>query len=356
MSRETLQHLNTNTLIGNTDQRGNAWHCRADLQTDQPNHYPGPIPIEDVRRRLFGWHAESRRIAQEVPADVDSMTHLSEDGLPMRWLPIPDRQAISRSDNNQAMGIFASGYERHQYDEWLLTTAANILDDDLCISSAGLLREGAIAWVEVSVPESVTTPQGVTFRPNLLATTSFDGSIATTFKRTVTDTVCDNTRECALAEKGQAYKVKYSRHSRLRLADARAALQMIHTLADEFAAEIAQLCATPVSDLQFRQFLNFAVPTTDDKGAALTGRALTTAQNKRATINKLYRYDSRCAPWIGTAHGVIQAINTYEHHENTVRGVTRADRNMLRTLTGEFGTLDRTTWTQLNQVLAVTSV
>jgi hypothetical protein len=53
MSRETLQHLNTNTLIGNTDHRGTAWHDRVDLQTDEPNHYPGPIPIADVRRRLF---------------------------------------------------------------------------------------------------------------------------------------------------------------------------------------------------------------------------------------------------------------------------------------------------------------
>src|SRR4051812_36581484 len=111
----------------------------------------------------------------------------------------------------------------HQCDEWLLTTVANILDDDLTISSAGLLREGAIAWVEVSVPESITTPEGDTFRPNLLATTSFDGSIATTFKRTVTDTVCDNTREIALAEHGQQYEVKHSKYSRARLADARAA-------------------------------------------------------------------------------------------------------------------------------------
>ncbi len=52
-------------------------------------------------------------------------------------------------------------------------------------------------------PTTITTPEGVEFRPNLLATTSFDGSIATTFKRTVTATVCDNTRELALAEKAQ---------------------------------------------------------------------------------------------------------------------------------------------------------
>jgi phage/plasmid-like protein (TIGR03299 family) len=164
-----------------------------------------------------------------VPANPASMTRLDQDGRSMRWQTVPDRQAITRSDTHAVLGIFTDGYQRHQYDQWLLSTVANILDDDLCISSAGLLRGGAIAWVKVSVPESITTPEGVTFRPNLLATTSFDGSIATTFKRTVTDTVCDNTRELALAEAGQSYKVKHSRHSTLRLADARQALAMIMT-------------------------------------------------------------------------------------------------------------------------------
>jgi len=55
------------------------------------------------------------------------------------------------------MGIFSPGYTMHQYQEWLLTTVGDILDDTLAISSAGLLKAGAIAWVEVSVPDSITT-------------------------------------------------------------------------------------------------------------------------------------------------------------------------------------------------------
>jgi phage/plasmid-like protein (TIGR03299 family) len=191
MSRETLQHLNTNTLIGFTDQRGHAWHYRAEEQGDEPNHYPGAIPIEDVQRRLFGWTAQSRRVAVELPSDLESMTHLDDQGDPMRWAVIEDRQGICRSDTGTVMGLFTDGYTPHQYVGWLLTTVANLLHDDLSISSAGLLKGGAVAWVEVSVPETITTPEGVSFRPNLLATTSFDGSTATTYKRTVTDVVCD---------------------------------------------------------------------------------------------------------------------------------------------------------------------
>ena len=32
MSRETLTHLNTQTLIGYTSKRGQAWHYRAEHQ------------------------------------------------------------------------------------------------------------------------------------------------------------------------------------------------------------------------------------------------------------------------------------------------------------------------------------
>ena len=351
MSKESLQWLNTNTLIGCTDKRGTAWHWRAQEQGERSNHYPGPIPVADVQDRLFAWQAESRRLAVELPAAVVDATHW-EGGLPRRWAVLLDRQAICRSDDTEGavMGIFGPGYTRHQYREWLLTTVADLLDDDLAISSAGLLRGGAIAWVEVSMPDTITTPEGVAFRPNLLATTSFDGSIATTYKRTVTDTVCDNTRELALAESGQEVKVKHSRNSHAQLGPARQALAMVHTLADDFAQEVARLCRVEVTHSQWEAFLDAHIPRHDDEGTALTGRSLRTADRKWDTLAELYRADPRVSPWAGTAHGVLQAVNTYEHHEGVVRG-QRAERNGLKTITGDFGRLDRTTWNTLNAIL-----
>ncbi len=355
MSRETLNWLNTNTLIGFTDKRGTAWHWRAEEQGGQSNHYPGAVPLGDVRERLFHWTADSRRIAVEVPAEASTTTH-SHDGLPMRWAVVEDRQAICRSDDHNVMGIFGQGYQRHQYQKWLLTTVADLLDDDLAISSAGLLRGGAIAWVEVSMPETITTPEGVTFRPNLLATTSFDGSISTTYKRTVTDTVCDNTRACALAENGQQFKVKHTANSHAQLGPARQALAMVHTLAQDFADEVARLCAVQVSGSQWTSFLDSHVPRVDaETSRLLTGRALTLVDAKRDTLDTLYRSDPRVAPWAGTAHGVLQAINTYEHHAGTVRGGSRAERNGLKTINGDFDRLDRTTWTSLRTVLDSTA-
>ena len=41
MSRETLTHLNTQTLIGNTRQRGTAWHYRAEEQGEEQGDEQG---------------------------------------------------------------------------------------------------------------------------------------------------------------------------------------------------------------------------------------------------------------------------------------------------------------------------
>lgn len=356
MSRETLTHLNNFTLIGNTEQRGNAWHYRAALQGEEPNHYPGPVPIDDVKRRLYYWQPVPRPVAVEFPADVDTMTHLNDAGEPVRWVVQEDRQAIARSDRDTVLGMFKGGYKIHQYSEWLLKNIATILDDDLTISSAGLLRDGAVAWVEVSVPDTITTPEGVDFRPNLLAATSVDGSLATTIKRTVQATVCDNTLAVAVSEEGQTLKFRHSSNSLGRIGEARAALAIVHTIADDFAAEVAALTRQPVSKVQFRQVIEGLFPISDPTKK----RAVTNAQNKREQLEWLYEFDPRCADWTGTAFGVLQAHNTWMHHEQgglpagsvASKRAARADRNALRAITGDTERADAQVIAMLDKVLA----
>ncbi len=351
MSRETATWLNTNVLVGFTDKRGHAWHYRASDQGGESNHYPGPVPVPDVQRRLFAWTAESRPVGVRLPAELDTATGVDEAGMPYRWETLDDRQAMVRSDTGAVLGLFKDGYRAHQYGEWLLGTVATILDDDLSIGSAGLLKGGAVAWVSVEVPDTITTPEGVMFRPNLLAVTSFDGSLATTYKRVVTNVVCDNTMAAGLAERGQQFKARHSRWSGMRIGEAREALAVVHTIADDFAAEVKQLCATSVSDAQWRAFVEAHVPL-PKPGADKTNRGRTIAEEKRGKLHKLYRYDARVSPWAGTAFGVLQAVNTYVHHEQTVRGAGRPERNMLRAVEGGVDDLDQGTAATLAKVLA----
>ena len=50
---------------------------------------------------------------------------------------------------------------------------------------------------------------------------------------------------------------------------------------------------------------------------------------------------------------MLQAVNTYAHHHGVVRGDNRAERNHLKTLTGEFAQLDRTTLRTFTRILQI---
>jgi len=163
--------------------------------------------------------------------------------------------------------------------------------------------------------------------------------------------VCDNTRELALCETGQEFKVKHSRNSHAQLGPARQALAMVHTLAEDFAQEVARLCQMEVTQSQWAAFLDAHIPRVHaTTGLPLAGRSQTIADTKRDSLTTLYASDPRVSPWAGTAHGVLQAVNTYQHHEGVVRG-ERAERNGLKTITGDFGRLDRSTWKTLTAIL-----
>jgi Domain of unknown function (DUF932) len=112
----------------------------------------------------------------------------------------------------------------------------------------------------------------------------------------------------------------------------------VHTIADDFAAEVAELTAVQVSDGDWARFLNEVAPVPSDEG-----RSQTRAQSKRESLQRLWDHDARVAPWRGTAFGVMQAVNTFTHHEGTVRGMQRSERNMLRAATGDIDALDRHT-------------
>lgn len=138
MSEETITTLNTQTLIGFTEKRGSAWHYRAEEQGDESNHYEGAVPTEDVLRRLFHWQA----LEGEISASA-----LTEDGVIVS--SAPNHKAILRSDTGAVLGIHSNRYAMRQYDEWLVENVANLLDADLAIGSAGLLKGGAVGWVQL---------------------------------------------------------------------------------------------------------------------------------------------------------------------------------------------------------------
>ena len=331
MSKETMEWLNQNTLVGFTEKRGNAWHYRQNSQDAESNHYARAIPVEDVYRRLFSWDAVSA-----IP-----------------WFEMPDgtlvqdetRQYIVRSDTREPLGIFGTGYQPHPYKDWLVKNVESILDADLSIGSAGLLKNGAVAWVQVEMEETVEVA-GVEFRPFLTAATSFDGSLASTYLTGAQVVVCDNTLSTALGAAESVLKVKHSRNSVGKIGDVREALGIVHTAADDFIAQVEMLTAREVSDKQWAEFVTaYTAPSNPESKSGAT-----IAERRAGELAYLWNADERVKPWAGTAYGVVQAVNTHAHHVAVVRGAGRAERNMERMVQGKWDALDRNTLALLERV------
>lgn len=332
MSRETAEWLNTQTLIGYTEKRGTAWHYRKQMQGTEPNHYTGAIPVEAVRRRLFNWTAKSAAVMLPVELD-DGRRFLS---------PAPNHGGIYRSDTGAPLGINSTRYVAHDYDEWLIRNVESILDADLQIGSAGLLKGGARAWVQVEMEDTLNV-EGVDFRPFLTAATSLDGSLTTTYLTGAQLVVCDNTLSAALGDKSHQVRVRHSSKSLGRLADVREALSIVHSVADSFAAEVQRLTSERVSDAEWSHFVELYTAPGNDPAALIDSRSRNNAYRKAELLHQLWSTDHRAAPWTGTAYGALAAVNTYAHHYQSIRGSDRHTRNTERVISGKVDNLDTAT-------------
>lgn len=335
MSTESSSWLNRNVLVGFTNKRGVAWHYRKSDQGDESNHYPDAIPLQDVERRLFDW--------QPIEGSVQAVFAGPQGPL---VATAPRYKAILRSDTRAVLGIVSPTYTIHDYSSWLLQNVSALLGS-AGIGSAGLLAGGAKAWVQVEVPESCQVAD-VIFRPFLTATTSLDGSMATTYLTGAQVVVCDNTLRAALSG-GDAAKlrIRHSTRSAFRLDKARDALDILEATREAFTTNVTSQLSVRVDDHAWRLFLEAHFPLKD---AHKYRRHL--QFDRRRELDRLWQYDLRVAPWQGTAYGVLAAVNTYEHHVAQGRaGRDRVERNAERAISGTFDELDVRTLRTLTQVL-----
>jgi phage/plasmid-like protein (TIGR03299 family) len=327
MSEETQEWLSTMVKVGFTEQRGNAWHYRK----GDNNHFPGAVPIT-VAHELFDFEVV------KLPIYVDNT-------------PVEGMEAVYAPDYAKVFGFFSDGYTIHPYNEWLVQHTNTLLDGDLQIGSCGLLRERAIAFLQAEVPDSFTDAEtGEKIRGSVLASTSLDGSTATGYDIVFTRVVCDNTLRMAQGEKtGKRYRLRHTKNSKVRFEDAMEALGLVQAEAELMLGQIHDLARTPVTSMQWHDFLTVHVPRPSEKG-----RGQTMADNKRDALSTLWTTDERVAPWAGTAWGVVQAVNTYNQHLATVRSTAaRFERNMLKTIDGSLSNADRKALADLDKILSV---
>lgn len=364
MSKETIEWLNENTMLGFTSHREKyanmGWGTNFNESTGQieawwhtddfQNGYPDAIPPSEVERVLFNWEPVETEIMHKRRDGITTDNMDAADGIgPFVWVPSSKFKGIMHPRTEHEFGIFGiDTYKVHSYKPWLVDNINTLVDGEAGIASAGLLRGGGVAYVSVELPECVEVA-GMDIRPMLLACTSVDGTKATTYKMVTQLPVCDNTLDVALQQvNGDTgmFKIKHSAKSIGRLGDARAALGILYKHTDEMVQFLDTLSNVDVTDAQFQQIIrgikDIPEPVTKmEKGKLVVTnqRAITIAENLHHDLNKMWNSDPRCKQWNGTLLGAFQTVNTWHNHErpNSDNGVERV---MTATISGQVAAFD----------------
>jgi phage/plasmid-like protein (TIGR03299 family) len=339
-SRETGEWLNSQILVGFTEKNGNPWWFNRDFQGEESTVYPGAIPAKDVERRLFSWKAESWPVLLQRP-----------DGTSME---LPDRRAIVHGETGEVFRVGHKSYVMHQFIDWLVDNVSHILDSgELHIGSAGLLRRGAGAFVTVERPENVVSKSGMALRSRLLAATSHDSKLATTYKLVNTIVVCDNTLDNALyREWGQKHRTRHTPNSIFRIPDVREALEIMVQNDHDVVEFIDSLADMTVSERQWQEIVERLVEVPEDSLPRVKARL----ENKRNKLDELWRTDYRCTPWKGSALGAFQVFNTYRFHfagpsaSDTPNLEQRFNRNMESVISDKALIADRELLTTITSI------
>lgn len=353
-SQQDVEELNSFTLIGCTDERGDAWFRRDDLMRNGDNHFPGLIPLSVVNERLLNWRPRRAKVAYLVESSPEDADIIGKDGLTYRVVETQqDRIGVLRDDNDYDLGVFGSRALHPPYQETLIAQAEKLTGTTLGISSAGVLQKGARAWVEFSVKETMVDPKsGFGYRPNLVHADGMDGSIAYTKALTVNATVCMNTLRRNLLEAGSAGTIVRRKHTSGILdprkdQDERDALGILEQVDEEFLADLHKLLAIEVPRAKQIEVLDIIVPITED----MTERSLTLANNKRDSILAMGK-SPMVEPWIGTAFGEVQRYSTWQHWAAQTKNTGQWERNSWRDIMGKTANADLAVVKALEEVLA----
>ncbi len=315
-----------------------------------PNVYPHGIPFDDVVDKLFSWDALKVPTFGRVPTDdMGNMSGMNEDGTFYRDQPL-DTYAVIRSDTGAELcnGV-SDGYTVHQYRDKLLDVPAAIIEasaGELDINTAGLLRrggrDGVAAFVDIAMPEYVVTEDGFAFKTTLEAVSSHDQKWPTTFLMPSMIACCMNSVTANLANSVRKIKVRHTKNSELKIAEARDVLGIVFKQTEADKEFFEKLARWEVSKDAYKQTLDIIEPMPEpemDKGKVKNQRTITNAETRRGDITRLYVRDPRAATWNGTALGVLQAFNTWDQHER--QGVSNPfERRITSTVSGDTAKMD----------------
>lgn len=317
MSQETYEWLARNVLAGFAGTRRPWWADKAQSEGHAVNLFTAEVPMERVEQLLCSWQPVITRMVDEAAVVAAIEAGLTGGDL-LRVVGnarVSSHKLVKASDDRSELGVIGIEAATHTYQDWLTGTVRECVGDEAQVSSAGLLRNRAEAWVQIERPDTAVGPDGIKFSPYVTLSTSLGGTLKSQINQNTTMVVCDNTLTIT---RGQGLAFKHTSGSASKLATYRGVMTAIMAGETDFRAELDRLLSEKVPESAFLRFLDAFIPVADDDAPAKKTRN----SRVRQEITQLYRSDPRAEAWQGTAFGVVQAVNTWQTHMSQLRNTT----------------------------------
>lgn len=243
-----------------------------------------------------------------------------------------------RDDNGEILGVVGKNWRGPQ--NWEAFTFMDDLVDD---GSAKWLGAGEIdggrriyGLAQFSRDIIVGGDEDERCIPLGFLSNGWDGGLSITVTVAPFRLACTNGMTIPLEGCVRQWKVKHSRHSKMRLSDARKTLELTLGYMDLWEDMANAMINTRMDDMQFGKFVEALVPLPkpDEKGTDDRGykRSLTMATETRELIRSTYRNADDLDNIRGTVWGAYNAVADYADWQAPQRGERKAEKALLRSV------------------------
>lgn len=261
------------------------------------------LPLDEWRVRAgLNWAVNRRPIFTNLHLDQDD-EHAGFGGT-----RIPNRVALTRSDNNGILSVVSDRYKVVQPKEVLEFFRSLIEKNGFQMNTAGALRDGKRVWALADVGKDFSIGDDKVGGYLLLAT-AYDGTFATTAQFTSIRVVCNNTLGFSLQRGGEGGIIKIPHNVEFNSVDVKTELGLDESW-KRFKDNVVALTEHKVTKREAIEFFLATMGVTEDEAA--DGKQL-------ANVKKLISfYESAPGAELtsakDTAWGLVNAVTFFADH------------------------------------------
>lgn len=283
-------------------------------------------------KRTFPWVS-----AGEIVEGTQTLTEVMDEAGLSNWnigmerlmtesgIAVDNRHAIVRHDNSTVLGVVGNRYRIHQNEE-AFAPVQDILDSsDLIPETAGYKNDGQQVFISLRLPEGIQIGGEDSHDARLLAVTSHDGSLATTFAVMMGRFACFNALRPSLSTP-RKFSIRHTSNSGVRIAEAREALDITFSYVDEFNQQMQRWLDEPVTSGEFERVVHKMLPIRE----GLSEGRVATLRERHLLLWHLFEDSETNTFGRGTKYAAYNALNEYSNWYMPIRG--GEDRRALRTL------------------------